>query len=117
MRGLELFDGKLKVYLRVLHRFVAVYAQGIPEIERALTTHSCAGLAAAGHSLRGASASIGATRIEAMASQLETLARAGDAGADPEAAAAALQAFLIETVQRIEGVLEDEAKLAALQDA
>ena len=117
MRGLELFDGNLKVYLRVLRRFVAVYAQGMPEIETSLAAHSCPGLAAAGHSLRGASASIGATRIEQMASQLETLAGADSADADPEAAAAELQTFLIDTVRRIEGVLEDEARVAALQEA
>ncbi|MGZ5203752.1 MAG: response regulator [Caldimonas sp.] len=117
IRGLELFGGKLEAYLRVLRRFVTVYAQGMPEIERALRVHSHAGLSAAGHSLRGAGASIGAIRIEEMAMRLETLARADGDDADPETAAAELQTFLIKTVQRIEGVLEDEAKLAALQGA
>jgi two-component system sensor histidine kinase/response regulator len=117
MRGIELFDGRLNFYLRVLRRFVAVYAQGMPEIERALAAHCAPSLAAAGHSLRGASASIGATRIEQMALQLETLAGAEGAHADPEEAAAELQTLLIETVQEIEGVLEDEARIAALQEA
>jgi PAS domain S-box-containing protein len=109
-RGLGLFDGQMDTYVRVLHRFVAVYAQGMTEIDVALAIQSDAGLRAAGHSLRGASGSIGATRLEQVATQLESLREGNDAGPDRATAAIELQRLLIETVAKIEVALADEAK-------
>ena len=80
------------MYLRVLQNFAAVYADGMPAIDAALAADSLADLASAGHSLRGASASIGATGIEAMAGDLEAM-RGGDETAARRTAAVLQEAL------------------------
>ena len=90
--GLDLFGGNQAMYLRVLQNFAAVYADGMPAIDAALAADSLADLASAGHSLRGASASIGATGIEAMAGDLEAM-RGGDETAARRTAAVLQEAL------------------------
>ncbi|MEO8524670.1 MAG: PAS domain S-box protein [Caldimonas sp.] len=105
-RGMELFGGVVEPYLRVLARFVETYAGGMTQLDDALASGDAAGMAAAGHSLRGASASIGATRVDEFAGTLETL---GESGARPEemvSAAVAVQRALADIVGRIRPVLE-----------
>jgi len=111
-RGLQLFDGRLDVYVHVLRRYVAVYGHGMAEIDSALVAHSNEGLAAAGHSLRGASGSIGASRIEQLAMALESIGADREHGADAAAAAVELQRVLVDTVGKIEAALADEEEPA-----
>ena len=105
-RGLGLVDGRVDIYRRVLRRYAALYANGMPELERALEARSLAGLGAAGHSLRGASGSIGAAELERLAEELEMLC---NATAEPHivfAAADTLQSLLRETANNIDRILE-----------
>jgi len=105
VRGLKLFDGQAEIYLRILRHFVAIYERGMPELDQALASGSRIGMAAAGHSLRGAGGSVGASELEVAAGQLESLDRAV-----PDAAAAAqacaLQAALVDLVGRLGEALE-----------
>jgi two-component system sensor histidine kinase/response regulator len=115
-RGLEVFGGQAETYLRVLHSFAATYATGMPQIDQALAVGSPAALAAAGHSLRGASSSIGAKRLEGLAGALEALGEGDEASPQAEGAAVALQAVLIETAAKLQRVLAEERAVVA-QDA
>ncbi|HEX7436396.1 MAG TPA: response regulator [Caldimonas sp.] len=112
VRGLKLFDGRMESYFRVLRTFASMYVIGMPEIDQALAADSPVQMAAAGHLLRGASGSIGATQLEALAGVLEGR---GGALASPEAAAAAvaLQALLIETAGKLRHVVEEEDEALA----
>jgi HPt (histidine-containing phosphotransfer) domain-containing protein len=116
-RGLDLFGGELDLYLRVLRRFVAVYAKGLPELAPAPGARSLEGLVAAAHSLRGASGAIGATRIEQKALRIEARGETAMTGVDLEQALARLQALLVDTAAGIEAVLDDEARLAEPHEA
>ncbi|HEX7439612.1 MAG TPA: response regulator, partial [Caldimonas sp.] len=112
VRSLEVFGGDMKSYLRVLHVFAATYAAGMPQIDQALAVDSRAGLVAAGHSLRGASSSIGAKRLEESAAALETLAKGDEPSPHVEGAAVALQALLIETAAKLQRVFAEEGEAA-----
>ena len=81
-RGLELFGRDIGFYLSMLSHFAAIYREGSAELERAFVDSSPAGFAAAAHSLRSASASIGAVRLERSAHDLERLALRNDHAAD-----------------------------------
>ncbi len=111
-RGLRLFDGHAETYLRVLRHFATLYAGGMPQIDQALAADCVADLASAGHSLRGASASIGATRLEELAAAVERLGDGAAVTAEMAATAVALQAVLIETAGKLRHVVaeKDEAR-------
>jgi two-component system sensor histidine kinase/response regulator len=116
-RGLEMFDGRMDHYLPVLRLFSRSYAEGMPDIDAAIVAGSSAGLAAAGHSLRGASGSIGALRIEQMAAGLESLGETDATTRHVAAAAHALQKLLIETVRELQRDIDLEDEAAASIDA
>lgn len=92
----------------MLRRFASTYAGGLPQIRGPLAAASLADLVAAAHSLRGASASIGATQIETAAGEVEAFG--ADRAMDPEVAAAAAvrRAMLREIVERLRRVLDAE---------
>ena len=66
-RGLKLFAGNVNAYSRVLRRFLATYAQDVPQIALAVAARSAAELSEAMHSIRGACGSVGAVQLEAEA--------------------------------------------------
>ncbi len=106
VRGLELFDGQAELYLRVLRRFAAAYAHGMPALD-ASAAAIAPGLAGAAHSLRGAAGAIGATVLEQAAGRLEALDRSGaGAGAEALAQAAALQVALVKLAGRLGELLD-----------
>jgi HPt (histidine-containing phosphotransfer) domain-containing protein len=107
-QGLELFNGDIDMYFRVLRLYARNYAGGMSQLSGALAAGSSEGLAAVGHSLRGASASIGATRIEQMARSLELLGEGDIASA--RHTASELQRLLIAMVRELQRNidLEDE---------
>jgi HPt (histidine-containing phosphotransfer) domain-containing protein len=65
-------------------------------------------LAAAGHSLRGASGSIGATGVEQMAIRLESMGGESGVGANATILARDVQRLLIGTVGRIDAALAED---------
>ncbi|MBX3604321.1 MAG: PAS domain-containing protein [Piscinibacter sp.] len=70
--ALRLAGGHVPLYRRVLHQFARYYAQRLPELERELNRGDPATTRLAAHSLKGASASIGARRLVQLADALET---------------------------------------------
>ena len=109
--GMELFGGVVEFYLRVLGRFVNTYTGGMAELDDALASGDAIGMAAAAHSLRGASASIGATRVDELAGALEALGRRAASAEEMASAAIAVQRALADIIRRIQPVL-DHAKPA-----
>jgi CheY-like chemotaxis protein len=108
-RGLELFGGMVPGYLHVLGHFAQIYAGGMPQLDDAMASDDAQGMAAAGHSLRGAGASIGATRVDETAGVLETLGKRGASAAEMAAAAVAAQRALAELVARMRTVFAESA--------
>jgi signal transduction histidine kinase/CheY-like chemotaxis protein len=107
-RGLAVVGGGMESYLRILRLFASTYADGMPQIERALEAKSCDQLAAAGHSLRSASGSIGATRIEEMSGDLEMLGAGSTSKSATVAAGVALQSVLTAMAGRLGHVVAEE---------
>jgi CheY-like chemotaxis protein/HPt (histidine-containing phosphotransfer) domain-containing protein len=105
--GLRLLGGAEAIYARILRSYVSTYRQGMPEVAAALAAGSPSALAAAGHSLRGASGSIGATRIEQMATRLESIGDAGSVSVEVRSLALDLQRLLIDAVGKIEAALAE----------
>jgi CheY-like chemotaxis protein/HPt (histidine-containing phosphotransfer) domain-containing protein len=99
--GLQLFGGNAGLYERVLALFAATYAAGVPPLQQADAGTPTATLAEIGHSVRGASGSIGARRVEAAAALVESLAKTGASPSELAAAAQVLQDQLVETARRI----------------
>jgi len=101
--------GRVALLRRVLRQFAAHYADGLPALDDALE-HADAGAAArAAHSLKGAAAAIGATRVLARTEALEAaLAQAGSVGA-VAAQALALRGDLQAVVEAIGEALADTA--------
>ncbi|MEO8526581.1 MAG: response regulator, partial [Caldimonas sp.] len=112
--GLMHFDGQMEMYVHVLRIFASTYATGMRQIDQALAAASHADLAAAGHSLRGACASIGATALEALAQSLESASPADAASHDAAAAAIVLQNLLTEMAGKLQHVLDEESDATAL---
>jgi two-component system, sensor histidine kinase and response regulator len=89
-QGLLLCGGRADIYREVLMRFAAMYAGGLPEIDRYLGEGRVDGLNAAAHSLRGSTAMVCANEAHALAGRLENLTADGVAPS-PELADAAIR--------------------------
>jgi HPt (histidine-containing phosphotransfer) domain-containing protein len=69
------FGGRVDVYERVLQQFAATYRKGAAALSGAMAGRSLDEARREAHSLKSASASIGATTLSAMAAALEKQAR------------------------------------------
>ena len=107
-RGLKLFAGNVNAYARVLRRFLATYAQDVPQIALAVAARSAADLSEAMHSVRGACGSVGAVELEAEAAALEALAKRSSWTPDMVDRAHDLQHRLTSTVESIKAMLTEE---------
>jgi PAS domain S-box-containing protein len=105
--GMQLFGGHTEMYTRVLALFADTYASGSPQLEPGQPLGAAGALAAVGHSIRGASSSIGARRVEAAAAVLESLGKTAASPAELDTASAALQSLLMETARQIGRALVD----------
>jgi two-component system sensor histidine kinase/response regulator len=115
-RGLALFAGRSAVYFRILRRFATTYAQGMVEIDQAVAGRSLTGLAQAGHSLRGASGSIGAVHLERAGHRLESFAMTPEPHEAQKAAALQTQTELIEVSRCILAAVGHDSEHSALAD-
>ncbi|MDO9314099.1 MAG: PAS domain-containing protein [Burkholderiaceae bacterium] len=75
-RGVGHLGGRVDLYRRVLRQFVRHYGDGIGAFEDSLTVDDPASVQAAAHSVKGASATIGAVRLSQLAHDLEAAAAA-----------------------------------------
>jgi CheY-like chemotaxis protein len=71
------FGGRVDVYERVLLQFAATYRKGAEALSNAMAGRVLDEARREAHSLKSASATIGATTLSAMAASLEKLAREG----------------------------------------
>jgi HPt (histidine-containing phosphotransfer) domain-containing protein len=71
------FGGRVDVYERVLLQFAATYRKGAAALSSAMAGRAFDEARREAHSLKSASAAIGATTLSAMAAALEKLAREG----------------------------------------
>ena len=62
----------------IVEQYLTEAAASVADIEAAVTAGAAARLAEAAHSLRGASATIGARTVSALCAEIEELARRGD---------------------------------------
>ncbi|HZV91675.1 MAG TPA: response regulator, partial [Caldimonas sp.] len=104
-RGCDLFGGRWDLYRRVLATFASNYTRGLPDLRSAASPVSRSALAAAGHSLRGASGAIGAIRIQSLAGEIEALASRDGPPGELDDKAAALQSLLVDTAGRLRLIL------------
>jgi CheY-like chemotaxis protein len=105
--GLRPFAGRFDAYLRVLRRFSMLYENGLAEVDDYLTGGTIEQLRAGAHSLRGASASIGAVELQALAARLETLCTSGGSDDALSQTAVELQRTLHVLVSRLTQRLGD----------
>jgi len=107
-RGMRYVGGRADVYRRVLRQFAAHYSVGFPDLDGPLSQSDAVVVGHLAHSIKGASASIGAVRLPHLA---ETLERAV-AGARPQdevaAAARRLRRELASLVSAIRAHLPGE---------
>ena len=75
-RGLRFVGGRADIYRRVLQQFATHYGDEIEDIAGSLSADHPNEVRAVAHSLKGASATIGATRLPQLAGDLEALAAA-----------------------------------------
>jgi two-component system sensor histidine kinase/response regulator len=75
-RGLGYLGGRVDLYRRVLRQFVRHYGDGFEAFEQSLSIDDPASVQAAAHSVKGASATIGAVRLPQLAHDLEAAAAA-----------------------------------------
>ncbi|MBT9502262.1 MAG: response regulator [Burkholderiaceae bacterium] len=73
--GLHACGGRWSIYRTVLFKFVEMYGSGLPELADEAPTATS--LRQAAHSLRGASAAVGATAVQMLAARLEQLSDRG----------------------------------------
>ncbi|HUJ32367.1 MAG TPA: response regulator [Candidatus Acidoferrum sp.] len=75
--ALERLDGDRELLEEVAHLFAEEWPKSVAEIESALAAGDLPLLQRLAHSLKGASANVGAKRVSSAALELETLSRAG----------------------------------------
>jgi len=75
-RGLSYVGGRADVYRRVLRQFERHYGDHLDAMAHSLSTEPLTAVRASAHSLKGASATIGATRLSQLAGELEASAAA-----------------------------------------
>ena len=95
--------GRSGVIVRVLRQFAAHYADGAAELTRQLADGDFAALARTAHSVKGASASIGALRLPPLTEAVERAAAAGQPSRELAAGVANLQRELAQVVAAIRG--------------
>jgi PAS domain S-box-containing protein len=103
------FAGRIDVYERVLKQFLLTYRDGIAALRGSLADDELDAVRRQAHSLKGASAAIGASALSAHAASLERDVTDGSARAELAAAAQALQRELAQVVVAIDARLAGTA--------
>ncbi|MDE2370077.1 MAG: PAS domain-containing protein [Burkholderiales bacterium] len=116
--ALRYLGGRVETYRRILQQFATHYADSPAVLQGALERGDGQALAQYAHSIRGASAAIGATRLPALAAAVEAAVAHAAPPADLEAAVQALRVELEAVVTAITAAARVEvAPPAAAGDA
>ena len=116
-RGLKLVHGQVDHYTRLLRQFAKIHGDDPAGLHRALDAGDLAEARRLTHALRGVAGTLGATRVQALAAELETALRDGRPAADLENLRRALEtehAALITALRALPA--EAEAPLASTLD-
>jgi len=89
--GLHSVRGRTNSYLRLLRLFYELHADDLPAMRRCLAAGLMEELQRLAHSLKGTTATLGASRLRALAAELETRVKERQDGAAVEAGIAALE--------------------------
>ncbi|MEY4749503.1 MAG: hypothetical protein RIQ60_1717 [Pseudomonadota bacterium] len=73
--GLRLIGGRTATYRRIVRQFSSFYAQGVPGLDAALARADAQAVREIVHGLKGASATLGATRLSEQAAAVERAVR------------------------------------------
>ncbi len=103
--GLRNVGGSASLFERTLRQFAATYAQGAPELGGRATPHEREQASRAGHSLRGSSATIGASSLSSSLVELEAALRGSGGEASIAALSAQAQDQLRALIQSLDAVL------------
>ena len=111
-RGRRSLGGRNTAYLRLLHKFTASHADSLPELRLRLEQAELTDARRLVHSIKGAAATLGATRIHQCAARLEAAIRT----ASPAAAIESLEAA-IRTASPAAGIESLEAAIRTASPA
>ena len=103
--AMHFVGGSVSLFRRVLRQFVAQYEDGTAAIDALLARGDAAAIADAAHSIKGASASIGAILLPQLAEALEAALAAGRPAEETTSAAHAMQRELASLVDGIRAYL------------
>jgi HPt (histidine-containing phosphotransfer) domain-containing protein len=109
-------SGKVELYRRVLRQFVQHYGSDFLDMEEQFTDDDTDALRHVAHSIRGASASIGATRLPRLAKELEAAIGARAPGAQIATARRAMWGELRHLVANVGECLTDGLTVPAALD-
>jgi len=112
-RTLQQFGGRAESLQRVLRQFVLLYRDGLPDLDVHLYRGALPEAKRLAHSLKGASAAIGATRVQALAAALEAMLNVPTPVHLLNQAAAQLQTELAAQVAVIQASVGDEGAAGA----
>ena len=112
-KGLGHMMGKKTLYVTMLRKYVAGQRSGVQAMRDALDAHDTLSAQRIAHTLRGVSATIGATDIAAYASSIETALREQQPRADVDTALNALQLPMDRFIGELEGWLTRDAAISA----
>ncbi|MBX9716778.1 MAG: response regulator, partial [Burkholderiaceae bacterium] len=116
--GLGYLDGRVDLYRRVLRQFLRHYGDGVGDLERQLTLDDPAAMQATAHSMKGASATVGAVRLSQLAHDLEAALIDRRPAGDITSACDAMMRELESLVGSIrENLIGTETMPAPLEDA
>ena len=101
-KGLGHMMGKKTLYVTMLRKYVAGQRAGIQSIREALDAHDTTTAQRIAHTLKGVSATIGATDIEAYAAGIETALREQHPRADVDIALNAMQVPMDKFISALE---------------
>jgi CheY-like chemotaxis protein len=93
-QGLKCLNGKLDSYLRLLRRFVDVHGGDAVILRRQLSADDCNGARRLAHTLKGVAGSLGAVRVQSLATELDALLSGQGDGSRITALASALETEL-----------------------
>ena len=112
-KGLSHMMGKKTLYITMLRKYVAGQRAGVQSIREALVAHDTASAQRIAHTLKGVSATIGATDIAAYATRIETALRDQHPRADVDMAVNAMQVPMDKFIRELEDWLSTVPRITA----
>ncbi len=107
-KGLKVLNGNLAAYLRLLRQYAEQHADDVTRLRERMSAGERDDARLLAHTLKGCSASLGATDVQELAAQLEVAIKDGHDATAIEGLAATLKTSLQELVAGIHEVLSEE---------